>query len=271
MRAFVLLFLLSGAASAQPALVAEASVDQASYAYGEPITFRYTVRNEGTEPTVIWGSSSCTLGFEFDGVDLDRACTTDEHPTWLGPEASVTWEWLLDPAELGLPTDSGTQTITGHVYGSCGLTYNEASPCPGHLAVSTSFEAPAYLGGLLAISFYPADADSLDALRQSYNGTVLTSFDYPSGHRYEQWRLEAVALDETVAALDANGIVRYARALRGIPEPTRYRVGTADSPERGSLSAPERVEEFDRDGLGPVEAEGDRRRAGGRVGGWRRQ
>ena len=238
MRPASLLLFLTAAASAQPALVAEASVDKAAYAYGEPIVFRYGVLNVGTEPTSLWTSSSCKLAFDYGGVEIDGACTTDLVGTVLKPDGGLIWEWTLDPADLGIPVTGGTQTITGYVAGSCGPDYGASGPCPDGLTASVSFEAPAYLGGRVGVSFEEADADSVAALRDAYDGVVVEETAYPNGTRYEQWRVSGIPLDEAVVALDANGVVRWAEAVRWLVDVEEYEVATAPEPASALLTPP---------------------------------
>ena len=67
--------------------MASASVDKESYAYGETITFRYTIRNEGTETTAVWGSSSCKIDLPYGSLLASRdgwGCTADVDST--GPK-----------------------------------------------------------------------------------------------------------------------------------------------------------------------------------------
>ena len=239
MRPLALVALLTAAASAQPALVAEATVDQDAYAYGEPITFRYTIRNEGTKRTAIWGSWTCKLGFDYEGVEFTgRLCTLDVSPTWLEPGGHTAWEWRLDPDSLGLPEVGGTQTITGRVAGSCGPEYSATGPCPDDLTVSVSFEAPAYLGGFVGVQFATANADSVDALRAAYGGVVTDGRTYSNGSRYEQWKISGATLGEAVAALQANDVVGTAYPIRIVPEVWSHAVTIGSQPTAARLTPP---------------------------------
>jgi len=231
----LLLLTLATAASAQPALVAEASVDKEVYAYGEPIVFRYSLLNVGTEETVILTSGSCRAAFVYEGVPLDEACTLDSVSSVLKPDGGYIWEWTLDPAVLGLPVTGGTQTITGYVAGYCGA---EGEPCPDSTTVSVSFEAPAYLGGRVYVRFDEANADSVAALRAAYDGVVVDESTRPDGSRSQEWQISGVQLDEAAAALGANGAVISAEAVRWVPTSQRFEVATAPRPTSALLTPP---------------------------------
>ncbi|PAP78442.1 T9SS type A sorting domain-containing protein [Rubrivirga marina] len=231
----LLLLVLAATASAQPALVAEASVDKDVYEYGEPIVFRYSLLNVGTEETVILTSGSCRAAFAFEGVPLDEACTLDSVSSVLKPDGGYIWEWTLDPADLGLPVADGTQTMTGYIAGYCGA---EGKPCPDSTTVSVSFEAPAYLGGRLSVRYEEANADSVAALRTAYDGVVVDESTRPDGSRSEEWRISGVQLDEAAAALDANGAVISAEAVRWVPTSERFEVATAPRPTNALLTPP---------------------------------
>ncbi len=236
MRTLLLSLILASVAYAQPSLVADASVNQTSYAYGEPVVFRYTVRNVGTEGTSLWGSSSCVLRFEIPDLDLTQMCTTDDSPISLGPSGAVTWEWTLDPADLGFPLADGTQTITGHVGGLCGATRETRTTCPD-LAAAATFEAPRYLGGFLSLAYPASASESVDVLRQQLHGENLNSFisdDLVSA----RWHVTGIALDAAVDSLNTSGLVTFAEAVREVPDPAKLFTSTQASPTASLLSVP---------------------------------
>jgi len=237
MRLF-LIIALAASASAQPALVAEASVDKEVYAYGEPIVFRYSVLNMGTEQAALSTPSACKLAFDYEGVEFNNACTLDDVLTILKPDGGLIWEWTLDPADVGIPVTGGTQTITGYVNGSCRTASGDFQPCPDSLRISVSFEAPAYLGGRVGVYFDEADADSVDALRATYDGVVLEGDTRSDGSRYEQWRITGVSVDEAAAALDANGAVTSADVIRWDLDVQRFEVSTTPGPPGALLTPP---------------------------------
>jgi len=232
MRALpLLLALLFAAADAQPNVVAEASVGQASYGYGEPIIFRYRLENVGTEAYRTTTSSSCVVGFTFGPVALPLFCTTDSVPFVLAPGQVATYEWTLVPADLGVPEADGTQTIWAHLGVSWGF-----DPSLAPFAASVTVEAPAYLGGPLAVGFHGGDPDAIEAARVAVGGRVLDTATWPDGTVSQRWQVEGMVLSAAIAELEARAIVRYAERA---PRETAPRVTAAESrPGSVLLTAP---------------------------------
>jgi hypothetical protein len=217
MRTLALCLALAGAASAaaQPALVAEATVDQEAYAYGETIALQYTLSNQGTEPAVLWEecfSPEFTLD-SFTSPGDNPLCTPMTQRREIAIGGAVTWVWLVDPKELSVPGDDGLQTITGRTEARCGPDISTAPPY--QFEASATFTAPRYVGGALRVRYAPVDADSVAALKAVYQATVADSsrsrFD---GAVRERWLIEGTPLLDAVAALDENGVIEEALADR---------------------------------------------------------
>ena len=239
MRRLVLVVLLAAPpVLAQPALVSEASVDQEAYAAGETITVRYTVRNEGDERTALWGALGCStplLAFDtLRSPGEGLVCVTMADSLGIAARSSVTWVWRLDPDSLGVPERGGAQTVTVETNGRCGLDFGEAEPCP--LAQTLTFTAPAAESGPLRLSYDPADADSVLALKRAYRATVTDS-TARAGRTSERWVVRAVPLSETVAALDANDTVTDVRADRTLVPDDRFATPTGPAPPRPTALA----------------------------------
>jgi hypothetical protein len=212
-RALVLCLVLAGAASAQPALVTEASVDREAYGYGEPVTLRYTLRNEGTEPAVLWeycDSHTFTLD-SFTSPGADVACVTMAERREIAPGGSATWVWIVDPKELGVPDGDGLQTITGRTDVRCGP--DEATTTQCQLEASATFTAPRYVGGALAVEYPLANADTVAALERAYRATVADS-SARNDEVHERWLIEGTSVSDAVAALNENGVVSGAKDVR---------------------------------------------------------
>lgn len=225
-----LVLAVPAAAAAQPALRSEASAGQEAYGYGEPITVRYTVRNDGDEGTALWGSSSCPVGLAFGTLVTPGeggGCTADEAPVPVGAGGSVTWVWVLDPAEVGAPEADGEQTVRAYVNGRCGGTAADAGPAC-RLEATATFTAPRYLGGPLWVVYATDAADSLAVLKRTYRATVTDSTT-AFGRTSERWVVDGVPLVETAIALNLNGFVDQASPARAV-YPTDRLATAVDGP-----------------------------------------
>lgn len=237
-RLVLALALLAPAALAQPALTSEASVDKGVYAAGETITLRYTVRNGGDEDTALWNLQCSDPRVTFGtltspGEGVFCAGPIDLDSVRVDAQSAVTWVWRLDPDSLGVPERGGEQTIAVELRVGCGPSYETAELCT--LGDSTSFRAPAAASGPLRIEYDLAGADSVRALRAAYRATVTDS-TVRSGRASERWLVRAVPLSETVAALDANGVVLDARADRTVFPDAQFATPTAAPPRPAALA-----------------------------------
>ena len=223
------LLVLASGAVAQPALVSEASVDQEAYAAGETITLRYTIRNEGDEDTALWGGCD-TPGLTFGALTSPGegvVCVATADSTGLPARSSVTWVWRLDPDRLGVPERGGEQTIAVQTNGRCGLDFAAATPCP--LRATATFAAPAAESGPVRLDYALADADTVAALKRAYRATVTDS-TARGGRAFVRWAVRAVPLSETVAALDANGVVDGVYPEREVFPDERFATSAGPTP-----------------------------------------
>ena len=228
---FVFALAAPVAAWAQPALRSEASAGQEAYGYGEPITVRYTVRNDGDEGATLWGSSSCLAGLTFGTLVTPGeggGCTADEAAVAVGAGGSVTWVWVLDPAQLGVPEVGGDQTARAYVDGGCGgATPDAATEC--RLEATATFTAPRHLGGPLRVVYATDDADSLAVLKRAYGATVTDSTT-TFGQTSERWLLDGVPLVETAIALNLIGVVHVASPDRAVYPSDRVATAAGEAP-----------------------------------------
>ena len=184
----VLCWISPNTMSAQVTL--EVSTDKTEYAYGEPIVITVRMENNTSNPFSISGSSSCQADFRFDDYDnSQRPCTADLIEIRFNPGAWRAWTWVLDPAEMGLPSSDGTHTIVGFF---------------GSFEDSTSVSAPAYLGGLLDVSFPVGTAESaISTVRDSLNAEVLGSSESDT-MTYELWQIGGMTLDAAIVLWGAD-------------------------------------------------------------------
>ena len=236
MRLVLLAVLLvpAGAAGQPPrtsnveALVASVETGAPAYDYGEIIEVRFTLANPTDSLATLVGSSSCQAQFELDGLRSGEhtICTLDEIEIPIRPHASRTWVWRLDPREIGLPSQSSTHTLVGEFYPK---------------RDTTTFEAPAYLGGVVYFSTVPGvrSAD-LQALRDSLHAEVLEEYESlnPQAGINGRWRISGVQVDSAAALYSADSRFRAMEVVRwiqyadivvtaGEPEPAAVRAGRA--------------------------------------------
>ena len=205
---------------------------------------------------MLWGfcdSPRFTLD-SFTSPGEGVGCVAEVSRTEIAVGGSATWTWLIHPEELDVPDDDGAQTITAETNARCGPVYETAPPCP--LEATATFTAPRFVGGRLFVSYAPADADSVAALKEAYRATVTDSTT-GSGKVYERWLVEGTPLLDAVAALDENGVVQSTspdravlpeRVTAGAPTPAGARLTPpAPNPTAGTaaftvrLAAPEAV------------------------------
>lgn len=238
MRIAALLFVaLSASASAQvdgvpDGFTASASVDQETYAYGETITFRYTLTNTTGMRQQGYGPSSGFVGITYGSLALPEVVTADGRPYVFDAGQSQTWVWVLRPEDLGVPEADGTQTIWGHV----GVNWGDEPGQPGdpeamQLAVPVTFEAPRYLGGPLLVGFPAANVDTVAALRGAVQATLAESYDQGNGTLIETWQVDGIALAEAIQILDGNGTItsveRSILSVSGFLTAAEYAAATA--------------------------------------------
>ncbi|WP_420456625.1 T9SS type A sorting domain-containing protein [Rubrivirga sp.] len=231
MRLLFLLVLLVSTVGAQPALVPELISDQETYAYGETITLRYTLTNEGNADYTFESSSTCVVGLTYGTLSLPTVCTADSVPYTISPQQTLSYVWILPPAELGVPETGGEQTVWGYL----GIGWAEP-PSTHPTAASATFEAPRFLGGPLSVGFDAADADSVAALRESLGGTVTYSVTYADGSKSERWVINGVALADAIATLEASDVIQWAE--RSIQGDFSFATANEAAPDRARLTAP---------------------------------
>lgn len=162
-----LLFLLKpGIVQAQ--LVSSMWTDKDSYAEGEPIVVKIKLQNSGPDLITMFVGCGGIPGLEFDGVKLPlEACITYNHRYWFAPGSWREWTWVLRGEEYALPTTGGQHTV------------KISFPL---IADSTTFEAPAAVGGRVDIGFTASTpADTLTSVFSRLNATVLWQTTFQSG------------------------------------------------------------------------------------------
>ena len=237
MRLLLLLLISTAAVHAQDqdGFEGELTSDQQSYDYGDTIVLTYTLTNAGSETVDFFASSSCGSSFLRVGpLRLPQECTTDSVPYIFDPGESNSWIYALVPSELGFPNEDEEQEAIGFMaFDSTGT------------AALTTFSAPRFLGGPIAVGYNVADRDSVDALRASLGGEITRGSSATSGDTSEGWQLDGTAVADAVAALSDNGVIRFAEAAptfagsvytptEGGPSPTAI---TAPAPNPSASSA----------------------------------
>jgi hypothetical protein len=142
----------------------EIYTDKASYEYGEIIQITYSIDNQTNEYHSYKGTGTYSVHFvDFSGVSLiPTATTTDDFRDTLWPGESIEYIWELDPKVLGLPKESGEQSVSISMLG---------------LIDSVSFNAPKYKGGPIQVYFNEEIVDTAEADRilNAYNAEIVRS------------------------------------------------------------------------------------------------
>ena len=202
----LLALLAAGPTGAQTLRV---TTDQAVYAYGEPIRVTVALVNDddrgwGTRLPCLLGDFTSNGTLTFAGETWPSLCLTMEDDLSLPPRARLEWTYTADPHLTGKPDRDGRHAIR--------VTFN-ARDRQGHALVdSTTFEAPRFRGGALAIQYRSGDSTRAIALRDSLRARAL----YPQ-HRFGTttvtWLVESAPLDSLIARYSADP--RFLRFDRG--------------------------------------------------------
>lgn len=181
----VVSFFLLGMAvfldTAMAQIVTEIETNKTTYAQGEVIEVKLTLRNTGTEKVTITAGPSPAF-FEFDEFKaVEHAVVLPMMANHeFAPGDFRTWTWVLDPDETGLPYFSGTHTIKGRVVDFITSEVFEAS---------TEIEAETTLKGQVLVQYFATTpADTINAIKSELNAVVADS-SYHAGDEayYEAW------------------------------------------------------------------------------------
>ena len=178
-----LVFLATSIQAQENAVLVVGSA-QDVYEKGEDIQILITLTNAGSEPFVLSGSSSCRAEFILDDFDSSyhRFCTADHAQVTYEPGATRLWVWDFAPLFFGLPETTGDiRTLVG---------YHRLVP---GATDTTSFTAPAFLGGRLTTQYAPSG--DIQSVKDSLNAIVLESdTSHTTNEVFELWRIEGVTV-----------------------------------------------------------------------------
>ena len=176
----LILFAVTPAVGQNP-LTLELKADKESYDYGETMLVKLTLTNKADSSYSLWGSSSCIVIMGFNKVNFMVECTADEAEFRFPPGQSMTWVWYLNPPELGIPDQEGTQTIHGWGAG---------------MADSIQIQAPKFYGGILSVGISEnVPEEELDSLRNRINAEVIWESQTNRTRRYETWKVSGHSID----------------------------------------------------------------------------
>ncbi len=224
MRRLLLLpiLLLASAALAQDGIVSSAETDQAEYAYGETILFRYTISNESDEPlTLEAGSGSCQVLIEFGPLPSITRCTADVVRIDFAPHSSRTWVWEIVPSEHGVPAASGEQTITAV------FDFNR-------FPATASLTAPQYLGGRLYVDL--AAGVTLGDVQNVVEALNVEVLEYNAFYNSYLWEISGMTLEDAIATYASDPRFEYIEAERTIMFSQSFATGADDG--AAPLAAP---------------------------------
>lgn len=164
-------------------IAAELATDKSSYGYGEPIVAVLKLSNPTSE--VIQFQYSCVPRFSIDSFSTPFWCLAAEINNYFSPGSWRTYTYILNPAELGVPSYSGEHTLVASFH-----TFED----------QTVIDAPMYLGGQISIEFVTGTTqDIIDTIRNSLTGVVKNSRVRPNGNTLETWEISGITIDEAIA------------------------------------------------------------------------
>lgn len=225
MRAGILLAMLSlWTASAMSQTTWRVTTEAPRYGYGETIRVTATLYNPAPDTLVFLvdsGPPPCGGRVAFDGFERwdGFACVAMEAEYRLPPRSRLEWRYALRPAVTGFPLRDGRHAVR--------VSLNAYRRQPGGWEPlvredSAVFEAPAYRGGTLALTYRTADSLRVRPLRDSLAAQVTQAYAPSPGATYAHWQVEGLPLDQFRERLARDARFQQVRALhlftdRGTP------------------------------------------------------
>jgi hypothetical protein len=232
MRAYVLAFAALLFAPALTAQTLTVTTDKAVYASGEPVVVTIRLANRTDQPVPVWMPASpfaCGYDFMLDGFwRWQHSCLPAIDHKMMPARSTYVWTRILDPIETGRFGQGGRHTVRVR------LATED----------SVSFEAAAYRGGLLAVTYFPRDSLRVRSVRDSLRATVRKERTYhfsssPSLTGAE-WELRDIPLDSAVARYAPDARFQDLRAVARLGFGASSLVGTVEATRShaGALGVP---------------------------------
>jgi hypothetical protein len=225
LKTFFLCLLAVWISSAQ--VKVELTTSKSSYAYGESIDARLTVRNDTTVPFPFFSSTSLYYWLRLDTVSWNFVALMMEVHDTLDVGERREYLYLLNPVDLGVPTFDGSHHLI-------------AIWC-GRLAEAL-FDAPMYRGGPLWLKLRPgmSSAARLSFL-DSLHATVKSGYFTLDSSFVASLSIRDLQVDSLATVLSNDPRVASVSVERWGPSPRQVIItsapGRADNPAQFTLDS----------------------------------